>query len=53
MLTGSGTRPIWTRLAVTAAPPERDGHVAEYDAAHNRMIIFGGDSDTPTGFPPI
>ena len=33
------------------APPKRDGHVAVYDAANNRMIIFGGESNTPSGFP--
>jgi hypothetical protein len=35
----------WTRLAPTgAAPSRREGHVAVFDAARNRMIVFGGES---------
>jgi hypothetical protein len=35
---------IWTRLTPTGTPPApREGHVAVFDAARNRMIVFGGE----------
>ena len=38
----SGT-PAWTQLAPTGTPPSvRWGHTAIYDAANDRMIMFGG-----------
>ena len=40
---GSGGTPAWTQLAPSGTPPSpRVGHSAVYDAATNRMIIFGG-----------
>lgn len=39
---GSGT-PAWTKLNPTGGPPgAREGHIAVYDQANNRMIIQGG-----------
>ncbi|MCE7980699.1 MAG: tandem-95 repeat protein [Caldilinea sp. CFX5] len=37
---GLGGTPTWLPLAT--APLIRNGHAAAYDAAHNRMIVFGG-----------
>ncbi|MCC6622508.1 MAG: hypothetical protein IT385_14685 [Deltaproteobacteria bacterium] len=38
-----GERSSWTELAVTGETPEpRSGHTAIYDAARERMIVFGG-----------
>jgi hypothetical protein len=40
---GLGGTPAWTHLIPTGGPPPaRDNHAAVYDAANNRMIIFGG-----------
>ncbi len=40
-LTGT---PAWTRLAVAGTPPSpRSRHAAAYDAARDRMLVFGGD----------
>jgi hypothetical protein len=40
----------WTQLSPAGAiPPGRDTAVAGYDAAHNRLIVFGGFS----GFAPL
>ena len=40
---GLGGAPAWTHLIPTGGPPPaRDNHAAVYDAANNRMIIFGG-----------
>jgi len=41
---GTGaTAPAWTQLTPTGVPPsQRWAHTAGYDAATNRMIIFGG-----------
>lgn len=39
--------PAWERLSITGAgPPARWGHVAAYDAAHDRMLVFGGGAGT-------
>jgi hypothetical protein len=41
---GVGGTPTWVEVNVAgASPAERSEHVAAYDVAHNRMIIFGGD----------
>jgi hypothetical protein len=33
----------WTRLVPTGpVPAPREGHVAVFDASHNRMVVFGG-----------
>jgi hypothetical protein len=51
---GLGNTPVWTQLianGATGSPGKRDGHVAFYDSANNRMTIFGGDANTPAGFP--
>ena len=40
---GSGGTPAWTQLAPSGtAPPAREAPAAVYDAAGNRMIVFGG-----------
>jgi hypothetical protein len=47
---GLGGAPAWTPLSPTGGPPSlRTGHDAVYDAAGNRMIVFGGDSNPPCG----
>ena len=39
-LTGS---PAWSTIAAAGSPPaSRSGHTAVYDAARNRMLVFGG-----------
>ncbi len=41
---GLGETPTWTQLAtVGTAPPIRNSHTAVYDAASNRMTLFGGN----------
>jgi len=40
---GLGGTPAWTPLSTSGTPPaSREGHSAVYDAASNRMILFGG-----------
>jgi hypothetical protein len=40
---GQGGTPVWTQLAPSGPlPAPRFGHCAVYDAANNRMIVFGG-----------
>ena len=51
---GLGGTPAWTKLIANGAagsPPKRGLHIAAYDDANNRMMIFGGNTDTTTGFP--
>jgi hypothetical protein len=51
---GLGGAPVWKNIIPNGAagsPAKRDGHIAVYDTANNRMIIFGGNANTPTGFP--
>lgn len=49
-LTLSST-PTWTRVLPAGLPPgPRYGQSAVVDPAHNRMIVFGGVSTSPTGF---
>jgi len=46
---GLGATPTWTHLVQNGAagsPPARELHTALYDAANNRMIIFGGENAT-------
>ena len=53
---GLGGTPVWKRLLAkgpAGLPPKRDGHVAAYDVANNRMMIFGGNANTDTGFPQL
>ncbi len=40
-LTLAGT-PAWRQLVPATSPPVRSGHVAIYDVARDRMIVFGG-----------
>lgn len=41
---GAGGTPRWMLLQPQGIPPAaRSEHVAFYDQAHNRMVIFGGD----------
>ncbi len=42
---GTGGTPQWLRLP--AAPVGRQSHLAAYDPASNRMIIFGGAGNSP------
>lgn len=40
---GLGGPPVWTQLATTGTPPDSNGHEsAVYDAAGNRLIVYGG-----------
>jgi len=40
---GSGGTPVWTQLSPAGTPPTtRSGQSALYDAANNRMTVFGG-----------
>ena len=40
---GTGGTPVWTQLtASNKGPSARTGHTAIYDAANNRMTIYGG-----------
>lgn len=40
--------PVWSRLTPRGTPPTpRLSHAAIYDAAHDRMVIFGGDDRYP------
>ena len=42
---GMGGTPFWTQLSPTGtAPVARSGHSAIYDAANNRMTIYGGQT---------
>ena len=42
---GMGGTPAWTQLSPTGTPPDaRELHTAVYDAANNRMTIFGGET---------
>lgn len=53
---GMGGTPVWTKIVANGAagsPPKRDGHVAAYDAPNNRMIVFGGNANTASGFPQL
>lgn len=48
---GLGGTPQWTHVfenGAAGSPPAREYHTAVYDAANNRMIVFGGYS--PTAF---
>ena len=46
---GSGGTPTWSQLTPTGTlPPARTGHTAVYDAANNRMTIFGGTNRSIT-----
>ena len=47
---GTGGTPAWTQLSPSGtAPSARDAHTAVYNAANNRMIVFGGTSNcSPT-----
>ena len=51
---GLNGAPIWTQLNPTGTPPApRRDHVAVYDSAHNRMIVFGGDISTTGASIPV
>jgi len=39
---GLGGTPTWTKLSPAGAIVGREMHSAIYDAAHNRMVVFGG-----------
>jgi len=53
---GLGGSPVWKKIIANGAPgapPKRDGLVAAYDDANNRLIVFGGNANTPSGFPQL
>jgi galactose oxidase-like protein len=53
---GVGGAPVWKKILANGSagsPPKRDGFVSVYDSANNRMVVFGGNADTPTGFPGL
>jgi hypothetical protein len=42
-----GATPAWAPLSPSGGPPvARDSHGAVYDADHDRMLMFGGSTDT-------
>ncbi len=53
---GQGGDPAWTALAPTGTPPAaRRNAAGAYDAAGNRLIVFGGDdgAGTPVAFGDV
>ncbi len=47
---GTGGTPAWTHLNPSGTPPApRQGGVAAYDSANNRLIIFGGQDGGGSG----
>ena len=43
---GTGGSPAWIALTPAGTPPAaRSGHGAAYDAPHDRMMVFGGDTN--------
>ncbi len=53
---GLGGAPAWKNLIAngkSGSPPKRDGFVSAYDSANNRLIVFGGNANTPSGFPQL
>lgn len=44
--------PVWTLILPDspAGPPRRYGHVAIYDADQDRMVVFGGQTDTAPSY---
>jgi Kelch motif protein/galactose oxidase-like protein len=53
---GVGGAPVWKKILANGSagsPPKRDGFVSAYDSANNRMVVFGGNADTPSGFPSL
>jgi galactose oxidase-like protein len=51
---GTGGSPVWSLLATSGAD-NRESHSAVYDAANNRMIVFGGQNgfNTYGGNPQV
>jgi N-acetylneuraminic acid mutarotase len=43
----------WTSVFVNTGPPNRNAHTAVHDAAHNRMIVFGGATGDWVGAPQL
>jgi hypothetical protein len=52
---GLGGAPVWKNIMKNGkgGPPKRDGLVSAYDSTNNRLMIFGGDANTPSGFPQL
>lgn len=51
---GTGGAPRWILLQPQGTPPApRSEHVAFYDQAHNRMVIFGGDGAQPANLTDL
>jgi hypothetical protein len=48
-----GGEPAWTKLATTGTPTLGDRNSAIYDAAHDRIVIFGGYWTTETWVLPL
>jgi uncharacterized repeat protein (TIGR01451 family) len=46
--TGVSGPPTWTQLPVSG-PAARTRHIAVYDSANNRMIVFGGQNGSGSG----
>lgn len=40
--------PVWSSMPSSGTPSARAGHSAIYDSLHNRMIVFGGQTQTAT-----
>ena len=43
----------WSEADVAAPPPSRAGHALAYDAARERVVLFGGQSMVPSMFPEL
>src|ERR1035438_4780537 len=39
----------WTQMSPTTSPPPRLGHAMAYDAAHGRVVLFGGYDPSDNG----
>jgi hypothetical protein len=51
---GVGGAPVWKKLIANGAagsPAKRGDFVTAYDSVNNRLIVFGGNANTLTGFP--
>jgi len=51
---GMGGTPVWKKLianGAAGAPAKRDGFISAYDGVNNRLMVFGGNANTASGFP--
>ncbi len=48
-----GDSPTWSKLDVAGGPTDRFAHSAIYDAAGDRMVLFGGTRDWKAGLDDV